>query len=92
MSGQLGETPSTEDTVSFARDITPLFRPMDVECMRSRGVFLINYDYMKDSGNAQDVLDMLQPSADPRMPYGGPYWSQDSLDLFQKWIDQGRQP
>jgi len=92
MSAQSGGSPSNEDTISFAGDIVPLFRPMDIECMRSRGVFLINYDYMKDPGNAQDVLDMLQPDANPRMPYGGPYWSQESLGLFQKWIGQGRQP
>ena len=92
MSTKPGEPSGNEDVVSFESDIKPLFRPMDIECMRSRGVFLINYDYMKDPVNAQDVLDMLQPTGSPRMPFGGPYWSQDSLDLFQKWIDQGRQP
>lgn len=78
--------------VSFANDIVPLFRPMDVECMKARGVFLIAYDYMKQPGNANDVLAMLKPDADPRMPYGGPYWSDDAIALFQAWIDDGFQP
>jgi hypothetical protein len=92
MSTVPGGPSGDEAAVSFERDIKPLFRPMDIECMRSRNVFLIDYDYMKDPGNAQDVLDMLKPTGYPRMPYGGPYWSQESLDLFQEWIDQGRQP
>ena len=86
--GPLGD----DGPISFEQHIKPLFRPMDIECMRSRNVFLIDYDYMKDPGNAQDVLDMLQPTGYPRMPFGGPYWSQESLNLFQQWIDQGRQP
>ena len=75
--------------VSFEKDIKPLFRPMDVECMRSRGVYLSDYDYMKDPDIAKFVLSMLQPDANPRMPYGGPYWSQAALDLFKKWMDDG---
>ncbi len=78
--------------VSFAKQIVPLFRTMDVQCMRSRGVFLINYDYMKDPDNANMVLSMLQPDAEPRMPYGGPYWTDASIQLFQDWINGGLQP
>lgn len=78
--------------VSFAKQIVPLFRTMDVQCMRSRGVFLINYDYMKDPDNANMVLSMVSPDGDPRMPYGGPYWTDASIQLFQNWINGGLQP
>ena len=78
--------------VSFATQIAPLFRTIDVQCMRSRGVFLKSYDYMKDPDNANLVLTMLQPDADPRMPFGGPYWTDENIDLFQQWITDGLQP
>lgn len=78
--------------VSFAKQIVPLFRTIDVQCMRSRGVFLINYDYMKDPDNANMVLDMVSPDGDPRMPFGGPYWTDASIQLFQDWIKGGLQP
>jgi hypothetical protein len=90
MSTAPGGPANNEAAVSFDRDIKPLFRPMDIECMRSRNVFLLDYDYMKD--NAQFILEMVGPDGSPRMPYGGPYWSQEALDLFQQWIDQGLQP
>jgi|ERR1041384_2273415 hypothetical protein len=78
--------------VSFAAQIAPMFRTMDVQCMRSRGVFLKNYNYMKDPDNANMVLSMLQPDADPRMPFGGPYWTDENIALFQKWINDGLKP
>jgi hypothetical protein len=83
--------------VSFGTDIVPLFRPMDIQCMRGRGVFLVDYDYMsaKDNGafvHAKQVLSYLKGDDTPRMPFGGPYWSDESLGLFQSWINGGCQP
>jgi len=86
--------------VSFATDILPLFRPMDIQCMRGldggRAVFLADYAWMsaKTDGvfsRAQLVLAFLKGDSTPRMPFGGPYWSDDSLGLFQAWIDGGCQ-
>ena len=94
MSSQASDTLDGGNTaVSFANDIVPLFRPLDVQCMKGKGVFLISYDYMKDPDNAKDVLDRLEPGAGAlRMPQGGPYWSDESLALFQAWINGGFQP
>jgi len=80
---------------TFYQDIVPLFRQMDVECMRNMGVLLVNYDYMSDPAgnsaytdhaNANGILDRLSGKNTPQMPLGGPYWSQDNLDLFQQWM------
>src|SRR6266850_7509359 len=65
--------------VSFAKQIAPLFRTMDVQCMRARGVYLKDYEFMKVPDNANLVLDMLKPDAAPRMPYGGPYWTDANI-------------
>ena len=78
--------------VSFARDIRPLFRPVDIEHMKPMGVLLDDFTYMSESNNAQSVYDSLTGDTQPRMPIGGPYWSQDKLDLFQQWMKGGYQP
>lgn len=83
--------------VSFDTDILPLFRPIDIQCMRGRGVFLADYAFMstKDGAtftNATMVLAFLKGDSQPQMPFGGPYWSVESLALFQSWIDGGCQP
>jgi hypothetical protein len=79
--------------VSFANDVKPLFRPIDVDHMNNYGVSLDDYTYMSDAsnnhGNAQDVLDQLSGK---HMPPGGPFWTQDQLDLFKKWMTDGYQP
>ena len=41
---------------TYYQDILPLFTPLDIDCMRGRGVYLASYGYMKDEGNAIKVL------------------------------------
>lgn len=77
--------------VSFEKDIKPLFRKEpDVNHMNRLGVRLDDYAYMSDATNdhehAQNVFDVLK---NQQMPPGGPYWPQDKLDLFAKWMSDG---
>jgi hypothetical protein len=90
------DEPNNDTDVTFYGDIVPLFRPMDVQCMRSPNpsfksgpVLLLNYAWMKIPANAQNVLDHLTGDSPPQMPYGGPYWSQDNIDLFKRWMQGG---
>jgi hypothetical protein len=88
--------------ISFAADIRPLFRPTDIACMLGHNVKLDNYDYMSgsagdakfpDHANARRVYCYLQPNAcKPRMPFHGPYWTVQQLDLFNQWMADGFQP
>ena len=84
--------------ISFAHDIQPLFRPEDIDCMSGIGVALDDYAYMSDPAgngsfadhaNARDVLAHLTGLARPRMPMGGPYWTEAHISLFRQWIDDG---
>jgi hypothetical protein len=79
--------------VSFARDIVPLFRLIDVEHMSKHKILLDDYTYMSDPsndhGNAQDVEDTLVQQS---MPPGGPYWSAQQLGLYKQWRSDGYQP
>ena len=76
-------------TVSFATDILPLFRPVDIQHMKNYGVLLDQYSYMSNPVNAHQVYSYLLPSGSPRMPMGGPYWSQAQLDLYNTWMTTG---
>jgi len=78
---------------SFAKDIKPLFRPVDVSHMRPYRILLDDYKYMSDAtndhANAKGVLSTLK---DQSMPPGGPFWSQEQLDLFSQWMADGYLP
>ncbi|TPI13059.1 hypothetical protein FJW06_15520 [Mesorhizobium sp. B4-1-3] len=87
--------------VSFAADIKPLFDQGDIDCMTPQGVILDDYAYMSNKGgdakyddhaNASHVYARLAGDEKPRMPKGGPFWTQDKLDLFKKWMDEGYAP
>jgi hypothetical protein len=78
--------------VSFAHDILPLFRTIDIQHMKPLGVLLDDYTYMSDAsdnhGNAQTVYGQLSSQA---MPPGGPFWTDQNLTLFKKWMTDGFQ-
>jgi hypothetical protein len=80
--------------VSFAADIKPLFRAIDISHMKSFDVKLDDYTYMSDPTNAESVFANLSPhnGEPPSMPPGGPYWTKDQLALFAKWQEEGYQP
>ena len=80
--------------VSFAADIKPLFRDIDISHMKSFGVELDNYTYMSDPNNADGALATVSPhnGESPSMPPDGPYWTEAQLPLFVQWQEQGYQP
>ncbi len=84
--------------VSFATDIKPLFRPIDVAHMKGHGVKLDDYAYMSDPSNDHENAERVQLSLSPQdgeppsMPPGGPYWTADQLALFARWRADGYQP
>ncbi len=82
--------------VSFARDIRPLFRPIDVIHMVPFKVWLDDYGYMADAADdhrhAADIRDFLSGARQPRMPIGGPFWTAEQLELFERWMRDGFLP
>jgi hypothetical protein len=88
-------------TVSFAHDIAPLFRRIDIQHMAPRGVLLDNYIYMSDAAGDNDYPDhaharavycTLTGDCQPRMPPGGPYWTPEQLSLYSQWMTGGFRP
>ena len=81
-----------EEKLSFAADVRPLFRDIDVEHMADFGVMLDDYSYMSQSANAANVLAALKGDGQTQMPPHGPYWSVEQIALYQRWMDAGCPP
>jgi hypothetical protein len=78
-------------TVSFAKDIRPLFTDTDISHMRS---FCDLSSYADVKANAAVILGRLDGSGGAQMPPaadGGP-WSTSNIALFRTWISDGCQP
>ena len=71
--------------LSFAKDIRPLFRDGDVECMKDMGVPLDDATWICVPANAQSVYATV---ADGSMPPDEP-WPADRVALFKEWMDAG---
>ncbi|HEY4382010.1 MAG TPA: hypothetical protein VGN01_16805 [Acidobacteriaceae bacterium] len=71
--------------LSFAKDIRPLFREGDVDCMKSMGVELDNPTWMTVRANAENVYGTV---ASGSMPPDDP-WPDDRVGLFKRWMDEG---
>lgn len=77
--------------VSFANDIKPLFRQIDIDHMKNFGMPLDDFAFMSDPANANSVLGTVEGNP-PSMPPGGPYWTAEQVALFRKWMSEGYQP
>jgi hypothetical protein len=79
--------------VSFAKDVRPMFRPIDIDHMIKGGIFLGDFTYMSDPSNnhahAQSVEDTL---VNQTMPPGGPFWSDQQIQLYRQWRSDGYLP
>jgi hypothetical protein len=69
-------------SVSYERDILPLFRDQDISSM-SMTFDLASYDDVR--GNAERILAKL---SDGSMPCDGP-WPEAQVELFRRWVDAG---
>ena len=73
--------------LSFAKDIQHLFREKDVEEMIDISDFDLS-DYEDVKQWAESIYTRL---ADGSMPCDGA-WSEEKLDKFTQWMDQGMKP
>jgi hypothetical protein len=74
--------PTSDEPVSFAANIKPLFRERDRESMSS--LFdLWSYDDVVT--NAAAILDQLDAGT---MPCDGA-WPQEQVDVFRRWMEAG---
>ena len=74
---------ATEQPISFAQDVKPLFREIDRESMKW-AFDLSSYDDV--AANSDAILGKLR---DGTMPCDGA-WPEEQVDLFQRWVDAGK--
>jgi hypothetical protein len=74
---------TTDQPVSFDRDIKPLFRDRDRGAMKFF-VDLWSYDDVARESDA--ILDRIR---DGSMPCDGA-WDDARIALFQQWVDEGK--
>jgi len=79
-------------TVSFSRDICPLFTAMDIEHMGQAGVALDDIAYMSDPNHAETVYQKLSSKQMPPRYSGESPWPDADIQLFRDWMDGGFQP
>ncbi len=78
----------SQSTVSYAKDVKPLFTEVDRNHM-SFMFDLWSYDEVKSHAN--DIYDAVSNQTMPPPGAGGP-WPQSRIDKFKEWIDGGCQP
>lgn len=75
---------SAEQPVSYEAKIKPLFRERDRDSM-SFAFDLWSHDDVSENANA--ILERLRAGS---MPCDGA-WPEAEIDLFARWIDEGKQ-
>ena len=78
-------SPDAATTVTFSRDIRPLFREFDIKSMQ-KAFDLSSYDQV--SAKADAILKILEAG---KMPCDGP-WPAKDIATFRLWISGGKLP
>jgi hypothetical protein len=73
--------------VSYATDIRPLFREMDIKEMKMNGPF----DLSKLEDVKKHVQDILGRLSEGDMPCDAA-WPPANVQKFKQWMDEGMQP
>ncbi len=77
---------STEDNLSFARDIRPMFTDTDVNHMRKL-LDLSDRDSVFTHGAT--IYDTVTTGKMPPPSSGEPRWTAEMCSRFKTWLDQG---
>lgn len=77
------ELPFYLDEITFYRDIKPLFKNDDRNCMKK--LFDL-YKYNDVCNNAEGIYNVLKSGEMPP----GRKWSTTNVEKFKKWIDDGK--
>jgi hypothetical protein len=78
-----------ENTLSFARDIRPMFTDIDVDHMKHAGMDLSDRDDVEKHATA--ILEVVTNGSMPPKNTGE-RWTPDMCDSFKKWTEEGCPP
>lgn len=75
------------DTLSFDKDIRPMFTDMDVEHMNQFGIDLSSRDDVETA--ADSIYTTVTEGTMPPRNSGEPRWTPEMCERFKQWRDQG---
>jgi uncharacterized membrane protein len=76
--------------LSFARDIRPMFTDMDVDHMEPFGIDLSSPEDV--AKNADAIYETVSQKTMPPKNSGEPQWTDDMCARFKEWQNQGCPP
>jgi Ferritin-like len=86
-----GEGPPPVATTSFARDVVPLFRPVDIQHMRNRGLDLTDFNAVRSSATV--ISNRMKGIGGRQMPPPpDPPLTAAQIERFDTWIAEGFPP
>lgn len=87
---QKGVAHMSEQALSFAKDIRPMFTDLDVEHMQRFGMDLSSYDDVK--AHADGIYSTVASGAMPPSTSGEARWTPEQCERFKAWQTQNCPP
>jgi hypothetical protein len=78
------------DSLSFEKDIRPMFTDMDVEHMKPFGIDLSSRDDVEANGDS--IFETVSYGSMPPRNSGEPRWTPEMCERFKAWREQGCPP
>jgi hypothetical protein len=86
--------------ISFTQDVMPILQGHCVICHSppdpQDNFDLSTYAALMESGNVEpfdpddsELVEYIEGTRDPRMPLGGPYLAQETINVIRQWIEEG---
>ena len=75
------------ESLSFEKDIRPMFTDMDVEHMKPFGIDLSDRAVVQ--ANAESILETVTYGSMPPRNSGEPRWTPEMCERFKAWREQG---
>jgi hypothetical protein len=75
------------NSLSFEKDIRPMFTDLDVAHMKPAGIDLSSLADVK--ANAEAIYSTVSTGAMPPPSSGEARWSSEMCERFKQWTDQG---
>ena len=76
----------TNASLSFARDIRPMFTEIDVDHMKAAGMDLSDRDNVEK--NAEAILRVVRDGSMPPKNTGE-RWTPEMCEVFRRWMEAG---
>jgi hypothetical protein len=77
-------------SLSFAKDIRPMFTDLDVEHMKPLGADLSDWNDVK--AHVDSIYEAVTSGAMPPKASGEARWTPEMCDRFKRWKDEGCPP